>query len=38
MSDLRAAIVDELSSDPSVQLHQHIQRAHGSPEASSRTA
>ena len=38
MSDLRAAVVDELSTDPSVQLHQHIQRAHGSPEASSQTA
>jgi len=38
MSDLRAAVVDELSSDPSVQLHQHVQRAHGSLEASSRTA
>ena len=38
MSDLRTAVVEALSSDPSVQLHQHVQRAHGSPEASSRTA
>ena len=38
MSDLRGAVVEALSSDPSVQLHQHVQRAHGSPEASSRTA
>jgi DNA-binding MarR family transcriptional regulator len=37
MSDLRAAVVDELSSDPSVQLHQHVQRVHGSHGASSRT-
>jgi DNA-binding MarR family transcriptional regulator len=38
MSDLRGAVVEALSSDPSVQLHQHVQRAHGSHEASSRTA
>jgi hypothetical protein len=38
MADLRGAVVEAISADPSVQLHQHIQRAHVEPVARSRTA
>jgi DNA-binding MarR family transcriptional regulator len=38
MADLRGAIVEAIRADPSVQLHQHIQRAHGEPVERSRTA
>ena len=38
MADLRGAVVEAISADPSVQLHQHLQRAHGEPVARSRTA
>jgi DNA-binding MarR family transcriptional regulator len=30
MTDLRQAVVEAISADPSVQLHQHVQRAHAS--------
>jgi DNA-binding MarR family transcriptional regulator len=38
MADLRGAVVEAISADPSVQVHQHIKRAHGEPVARSRTA
>ena len=38
MADLRGAVVEAISADPSVQLHKHLQRAHGEPVARTRTA
>jgi DNA-binding MarR family transcriptional regulator len=37
MADLRGAVVEAISADPSVQLHKHLQRAHGEPVARTRT-
>jgi len=38
MADLRGAVVEAISADPSVQLHKHLERAHGEPVARTRTA
>ena len=38
MADLRGAVVEAISADPSAQLHKHLQRAHGEPVARTRTA
>ena len=38
ISDLRGAVVEAISADPSAQLHKHRQRAHGEPVARTRTA
>ena len=36
MTDLRAAVIEAISADPSAQLHRHLQRAHGSADALDR--
>jgi len=38
MADLRGAVVEAISEDPSAQLHKHVQRAHGESVARTRTA
>ena len=38
MADLRGAVVEAISADPSVQLHKHLQRAHGESVARTGTA
>ena len=38
MVDLRGAVVEAISADPSAQLHKHLQRAHGEPVTRTRTA